>query len=162
MTAAPAPPQVDLAFLLNQAAHALNVTLAGRLAELGITPRDHCVLSKAAGGEYTQGQLAEKAALDKTTMVVTLDGLEEAGLAERRASATDRRARIVAVTERGGEMAGRAQRIVDDTFAEMLATLPDETRAAFVAGLVTLVEGPLASPVHTANPARRPRSSRQA
>jgi MarR family transcriptional regulator, transcriptional regulator for hemolysin len=162
MTAAPAPPQVDLAFLLAQASHALNARLAGRLAELGITPRDHCVLAKAAGGEYTQGQLAEKAALDKTTMVVTLDGLEAAGLAERRASATDRRARIVAVTERGGELAERSQRIVDDTFAEMLDMLPDDVRDGFVAGLTTLVEGPLAAPLHTAFPTRRPRSSRQA
>ena len=154
--------QVDLAFLLAQASHALNARLAGRLAELGVTPRDHCVLSKASAGDFTQGQLAEKAALDKTTMVVTLDGLEAAGLAERRASATDRRARIVAVTERGAEVAERSQRIVDETFAEVLATVPDESRNAFVSALVGLVEGPLASPVHTAFPVRRARSSRQA
>ena len=154
--------QVDLAFLLAQASHALNARLAGRLADLGVTPRDHCVLSKACEGDFTQGQLAEKASLDKTTMVVTLDGLEAAGLAERRPSATDRRARIVAVTERGAEVAERSQRIVDDTFAEVLATVPDESRDAFVSALVGLVEGPLASPAHTAHPIRRGRSSRQA
>lgn len=160
MAAAPAPPALDLAFLLNQAGHALNARLAGRLAALDITPRDHCVLAKAAVGEYTQGQLAEKAALDKTTMVVTLDGLEAAGLAERRPSAADRRARIVAVTDEGRELARRSQQIVDETFAELLAGLPDDVRDGFVAGLVALVEGPLATPVHTAHPTRRARTSR--
>ena len=39
--------------------------------------------------------------LDKTTMVVTVDELERAGLAERQASSTDRRARIIKVTPAG-------------------------------------------------------------
>ncbi|MEK8105286.1 MarR family winged helix-turn-helix transcriptional regulator [Micromonospora sp. M12] len=39
--------------------------------------------------------------MDKTTMVVTLDQLERAGLAERRPVPTDRRARLVAVTPAG-------------------------------------------------------------
>jgi len=46
--------------------------------------------------ERTQIQIAELAYLDKTTMVVTVDALEKAGLAQRRQSSTDRRARIVA------------------------------------------------------------------
>ena len=61
----------------------------------------HCVLYHALGGEFTQIQLAEQCALDKTTMVVTMDALEKAGLAERRPSPTDRRARIIAVTDAG-------------------------------------------------------------
>ena len=44
----------------------------------------HCVLYHALAGEFTQIQLAEQCALDKTTMVVTMDALESAGLAERR------------------------------------------------------------------------------
>ncbi len=46
--------------------------------------------------EQTQIRLAERCALDKTTMVVTGDELERSGLAERRPSPTDRRARIIA------------------------------------------------------------------
>ena len=94
-------PETDLAFLLAQASHALGTELTARLSELGITPRAYCVLSKALGGELTQTQVAEQCALDKTTMVVTLDALERDGLAERRPSSTDRRARIIAVTEAG-------------------------------------------------------------
>ena len=159
MTTAAAPSTVDLLFLLNQASHALQTHLTAALAEEEVTPRDHCVLAKAMLGEYTQGQLAAMAALDKTTMVVTLDHLEKAGLAERRPSSTDRRARIVAVTDKGREVVERTRGIVDGTFGETLAHLPEDERAPFVEALTRLVEGPLAAPSHTARPVRR-RSAR--
>src|SRR5688500_5042738 len=92
---------VDLMLLLGQASHALTTELAAGLIEVGISPRSHCVLTHALGGNLTQSQLAEMCALDKTTMVVTIDELERAGLAERRPSSTDRRARIISVTEAG-------------------------------------------------------------
>ena len=100
----------DLIFLLSQAAHALTTELTAELDGLGITPRSHCVLTHALEGEQTQIQLAERCALDKTTMVVTVDELERAGLAERRPSPTDRRARIIAVTDAGREKVARGRR----------------------------------------------------
>lgn len=105
-------PEADLAFLLAHASHALVTELTARLAELGISPRAHCVLSKALAGEFTQTQVGEQCALDKTTMVVTLDALERQGLAERRPSSSDRRARIIAVTEEGERVATAADAIV--------------------------------------------------
>src|SRR6188768_4130371 len=94
---------VDLMFLFNQAGHALNARLNAALGEVGVSPREWCVLTKAMTGEHTQGALADLAGVDKTTMVVTLDRLEGEGLAERRASSADRRARIVGVTAAGGQ-----------------------------------------------------------
>src|SRR5262245_30344205 len=98
-----APPNLtrDLSFLLAQASHALATEMTAALAGLGIPPRAYCVLSTAMTGEFTQNQLAELCALDKTTMVVTIDALERAGLAERRVLGTDRRARVILVTEAG-------------------------------------------------------------
>ena len=77
-------PSIDLSMLLNQAGYALTSRLSAALEELGISVRIYCALAKAAEGEYTQGQLAELAWMDKTTMVVTLDEMEARGLAERR------------------------------------------------------------------------------
>ena len=94
----------DLGFLFNHAGHVVDTELTAKLAELGTTPREICVLGKALGAELTQSRLGELAGLDKTTMVVTMDKLERAGLAERRPSATDRRARIVAVTPAGEKL----------------------------------------------------------
>ena len=100
-TKPPSKVDVDLMFLLSQASHALETEMTAELQALGISPRAHCVLAHALRGELTQSQVAEQCALDKTTMVVTMDELENAGLAERRPSDIDRRARIIAVTKAG-------------------------------------------------------------
>jgi DNA-binding MarR family transcriptional regulator len=142
-------PDLDLAFLLNQASYALAARTGGALADLGISVREYCVLAKAAGGERTQIEVAELAALDKTTMVVTLDALERAGLAERRVSSSDRRARVVVVTAKGRKVLERAHAIVGAVTDQALSDLDDVTRDAVVRGLIAMTDGALATPSHT-------------
>jgi MarR family transcriptional regulator, transcriptional regulator for hemolysin len=154
-TSAPARTDVDLAFLLAQASHALATEMTAGLAELGITPREHCVLSHALAGEHTQSRLAELCALDKTTMVVTMDGLERAGLAERRPSASDRRARIIGVTPAGERVAEAGREIIARVYDDVLAALPARERNGFVAGLVRLAGDRLSTPVACERPVRR-------
>jgi DNA-binding MarR family transcriptional regulator len=148
---------MDLLFLLNQASYALGNEMAARLAELGITPRHYCVLHNALAEELTQIRLAERSMLDKTTMVVTLDELQRAGLAERRPSPRDRRVKIVAVTPEGRRVVGEAQAIVEQMQRDVLDALPAGERLAFGAALERLVDGPLASPSHVERTLRRPR-----
>jgi MarR family transcriptional regulator for hemolysin len=148
-------PETDLAFLLAQASHALATELTVRLAEVGITPRAHCVLSRAMSGELTQSQVAELCALDKTTMVVTLDALERDGLAERRPSSTDRRARIIGVTKKGERVVVAADAIVALTYSDVLAALPEDQRDAFLDSLNRLVAGRLSHPPECSKPPRR-------
>jgi MarR family transcriptional regulator for hemolysin len=151
---------IDLMLLLARASHALQTEHAAALAEIGITPRSYCVLCKAGTGELTQIQLAERCDLDKTTMVVTIDELERAGLAERRPSPTDRRARIISVTDAGRAKIDEGRRIVDRVHDEVLAALPAEDREALLGALTRLVEGPLATPVRCDQPIRRSRAPR--
>ena len=146
---------VDLMFLLGQASHALETEMTAKLQALGVSPRAHCVLAHARSGELTQSQVAEQCALDKTTMVVTMDELERAGLAERRPSRTDRRARIIAVTKAGERKVAEADAIVARIYGEVLAALPAGRRDAFVAGLAQLVGGRLSTPVKCERPVRR-------
>jgi MarR family transcriptional regulator for hemolysin len=155
MTTVAAPPEPDLMMLLNQASYALQTELTAALEGLGISPRMHCVLCHATPGNLTQGQLAEACALDKTTMVVTMDELEKAGLAERQRCPGDRRAVFVVVTPAGREMLAKAGAIVNAMFADVLGALPDGERAAFISGLRRLVEGRLSAPAHTERPVRR-------
>jgi DNA-binding MarR family transcriptional regulator len=152
---------LDLMFLLAQASHTLQTEMTAKLAELGITPREHCVLSKAQSGEHTQSHLAELAALDKTTMVVTVDALEKAGLAERQPSSTDRRARIIRVTAAGERVVRDSQAIIAEIYADVLDALPTAEREGFVGGLQRLVEGRLSTAVECDKPPRRraPRAS---
>lgn len=145
----PSAAQVDLMMLLNEASHALTTEMAAGLGDIGITPRDYCVLSKAAGCDMTQREIAAKAGIDKTTMVVTVDHLEQAGLAGRQPSPTDRRARIVAITDEGRKVLARADAAVAGIYDDVLGALPAGERRGLVAALQRLVEGDgrLSSPV---------------
>jgi DNA-binding MarR family transcriptional regulator len=158
MAKTPARTVPDLTGYLNHAGHVLETQLTAALAEAGLTPRMQCVLRHALEEERTQIQLAELAYLDKTTMVVTVDALEKAGYAERKQSATDRRARIIAVTKSGAEAAAEGQRIVDRVHAEALEALTSSQRKPFVDALTSLVEGHLSTPVE-AQSVRRARRS---
>jgi MarR family transcriptional regulator, transcriptional regulator for hemolysin len=145
----------NLCWLLSRASHALTTQLTSALAELGVSPRAHCVLSTAMTGEYTQTALAQAVGLDKTTMVVTIDELEAAGLAERRPAAGDRRARIIAVTKAGERMVAKGREIVIRTQADVLETLPARERAYLMESLGRLVSEPLAEPADCQPPVRR-------
>ncbi|MFI6483532.1 MarR family winged helix-turn-helix transcriptional regulator [Nonomuraea sp. NPDC050663] len=158
MTAmAPARTEPDLSYLLDHTSHVLRTQMAAALAEIGLTARMHCVLVHALEEERTQIQLAEIGDMDKTTMVVTVDALEKAGLAERRPSSTDRRARIIAVTEAGEEVARRSQEIVDGVHRAALGALPDDEREVLLRAMNRLAGGHLASPVEASQGARRAR-----
>jgi DNA-binding MarR family transcriptional regulator len=144
----------DLGLLFNSAGHAVDAELTAKLAELGTTPRVICVLGKALGQDLPQSRLGELAGLDKTTMVVTMDELERSGLAERRPSKTDRRARIVAVTPAGEKLLARGQKVVDAANTDILSGLPDADREVFVRCMTALVDDRLAKPVQP-GPRRR-------
>jgi MarR family transcriptional regulator, transcriptional regulator for hemolysin len=145
----------NLAWMLDQAHHAFGCEMAAALAPLGVGQRGFCVLSAAIDAELTQTQLAGLIGLDKTTMVVTVDELERLGLAERVASPTDRRARVIRVTDAGRTRVAEGQAIVAAVQADVLDTLPDAEREAFVSGLLQLVSGRLSSAPQCHPPLRR-------
>jgi len=147
----------DLSFLLAHASHVLATQMTAALAEIGMTPRGHCVLMKARPGNLTQIELAKLADLDKTTMVVTLDELEAAGYALRVTSPQDRRARLVRVTADGERIVAAGQRIVDKVHRDVLGALPAGQREAFAGALAALVGGHLAEPAESDRPVRRVR-----
>jgi MarR family transcriptional regulator for hemolysin len=145
----------DLCWLLSRASHALTTELTAALEDLGISPRAQRVLRVAMTGEHTQIEVARMVGLDKTTMVVTLDELEEAGLAKRRPSPSDRRVRVIAVTEAGERKVREAEAIAQRVREDVLAVLPVEERRAFVDALRRLVDERLGEPTPCAQPVRR-------
>jgi len=158
----PAPTRTvfDLSFLLSHTSHVLATQMSAAMAEIGLTPRGYCVLFHALQAERTQIELAEIADLDKTTMVVTVDDLERAGLAGRRPSTADRRARIIAVTPAGERAVAEGTKIADRVHRDVLDALPAQQRGVFTDALTRLVSGHLATPVDSARPVRRARQSR--
>jgi DNA-binding MarR family transcriptional regulator len=149
-TAAEACPECllgNLSWLLAQSHYALASELTAAFEPLRVSPRGHSVLSAALTGEHTQSELAEMVGLDKTTLVVTLDDLEEAGFAERRPSETDRRARVIAVTDAGKREVASGERIIAEIQADVLDALPEPDRTVFVEALSRLVSTRLTEPV---------------
>jgi DNA-binding MarR family transcriptional regulator len=145
----------NLGWMLDQANHALGSEVAGALGPLGLGQRGFCVLSAAIDAQLTQTELAGMIGLDKTTMVVTVDELERKGLAERIPSPTDRRARVIKVTDTGRAKVAEGQEIMLRVQNEVLDALPASERDAFVAALMTLVSGRLSSAPPCSPPLRR-------
>ena len=152
---APQPLAANLCWLLSQASYTLTTRLTAALEGLGVSPRAHAVLTAAMTGAHTQIELARMVGLDKTTMVVTLDELEAAGLAERRPSSKDRRARVVAVTKAGERKVLEAEEVVQRIHADVLSALPARDRKVFLDALTRLVTERLSEPVVCAHPVRR-------
>jgi len=150
----------DLGWLLNQTSHSLAVEQTARMEKLGIAPRGYCVLKAALEGDLTQGEIGEAIGVDKTTMVVTLDRLEEAGLAERVPSKTDRRARVIKVTPRGRRKVAEAEETTERLYEEVLSELSEDQRRTLIDALNQLQAGALAhnSPCQKPPRKRAPRT----
>jgi MarR family transcriptional regulator for hemolysin len=151
-----APLTDNLCWLLSRASYTLTTELTRAMEDMGLSPRAHAVLAAAVTGDHTQTELARMVGLDKTTMVVTMDELEAAGLAERRPAPADRRARVIAVTPAGRKKLKQAEQIGDRIRDDVLSVLPEEDRETFLDALTTLACGRLSEPVQCmAQPRRR-------
>lgn len=149
------PLATNLSWLLGQASHALLTEMTAGLESLGVSPRAYHVMSLALTGEFTQIELAQTVGLDKTTMGVLVDELEAAGLAERLPSSTDRRARVVSVTEAGMAKVAEAEDVFEAVQRDVLAALPARQRQPFIDALAHLVGARLSKPSACAKPPRR-------
>jgi MarR family transcriptional regulator, transcriptional regulator for hemolysin len=145
----------NLGWLLKQASYALSTELVAALAPLKVSPRAYHVLAAALTGEHTQTELAQLVGLDKTTMVVTIDELEAAGLAKRLPSSHDRRARVITVTKAGQRKVAEGHKIMARVEDEVLATLPPGERTGLLDALNRLVSDRLSEPVQCTPPVRR-------
>jgi DNA-binding MarR family transcriptional regulator len=155
VTSTPQPLASDLCWLLGRVSHALNTEMTSALETSGISPRDHSVLATAMTGEHTQTELARLIGLDKTTMVVTVDELEAAGLAARCPAPGDRRARVIKVTKAGERKVREAEAVLDRVKEDVLADLPAAERQVFLRALGQLACGRLSAPVPCTHPVRR-------
>jgi MarR family transcriptional regulator, transcriptional regulator for hemolysin len=145
----------NLGWLLSRAHYALATEVSAAFAPIGVSSRGYHVLAAALTGEYTQTELADMVGLDKTTMVVTVDELEEAGLAERHPSSKDRRARVISVTEAGERKVAEGRKLIERIQKDVLAELPPPERKVFLEALGSLVKARLADPVECSPPMRR-------
>jgi DNA-binding MarR family transcriptional regulator len=124
------PPVTEFAgqlfFRLWRATHTRTGELLG---SVGLTPALFALLNVIGAREGAiQQELGSALGIDRSTMVSLIDRLESAGLATRRPSATDRRAREIAITPKGRRLLQRARGLISQVEDEVLAGLTGEER----------------------------------
>jgi DNA-binding MarR family transcriptional regulator len=138
----------QLFFRLWRASH---VRAAAVLESVGLTPALFGLLNVIGAREGAiQQELGAAMGIDRSTMVALIDQLESAGLAKRRPSATDRRAREIAITAKGRRLLERARRMVLETEDEVLAGLTADERAELVRLLRGALDAAPAQPLWSA------------
>ncbi|HEY6310449.1 MAG TPA: MarR family transcriptional regulator [Streptosporangiaceae bacterium] len=130
-----------LGFLLKHAQQRLVQAAAPAMAPFGIDGRELAVLTAlAAGVPLSQQQAADQLRVDRTTMVLLVDTLEDKGLVARRRSAQDRRKNIVELTPAGQDCLHGAARARDEVDRNFLAPLGDVLAREFIRALQILVQ----------------------
>jgi DNA-binding MarR family transcriptional regulator len=137
----------QLFFRLWRASHE---RVADVLGSVGLTPALFALLNVIGAREGAiQQELGSALGIDRSTMVALIDQLESAGLAKRRPSATDRRAREIAITPKGRRLLERSRRMISETEDEVLAGLSAEERSELVSLLRRALESAPAQPLWT-------------
>lgn len=130
----------DLAELLGHAARRLRRGSVAELAPLGLTMAQARVLRVLAAGPHRMADIA--AALDVVPRTVTpmVDGLEGAGLAERRPDPDDRRSVLVALTHAGRRLLHDLDAARRHSAEDVFGTLSADERLALHGLLHTVCE----------------------
>jgi MarR family transcriptional regulator, transcriptional regulator for hemolysin len=138
----------QLFFRLWRATH---TRTAEQLGSVGLTPALFALLNVIGAREGAiQQELGSTLGIDRSTMVSLIDQLESAGLAKRRPSATDRRAREVAITPKGRRLLERARGLIAQVEGEVLAGLTGEQRDQLLALLRRALDSAPAQPLWSA------------
>lgn len=131
----------DLGVLLHRLTSAVAQRELPLLRAHQIEMWDYVVLGGLEQGPAsTQTQLATTVGRDKTRLIQTLDRLEALGLLHREPDPHDRRNRIVTLTAAGSSVLAACRDDIRAMESHLLANLTRSDRAAFIRGLLTLVE----------------------
>jgi DNA-binding MarR family transcriptional regulator len=135
----------QLFFRLWRATH---TRTAERLGSIGLTPALFAILNVVAAREGAiQQELGAALGIDRSTMVSLIDRLEDAGLAERRQSVKDRRAREIAITPKGRQLLEQARHLIVQVEDEVLSGLSAAERDRLLALLRLALDSAPAQPL---------------
>jgi DNA-binding MarR family transcriptional regulator len=102
---------------------------------------DYAVLSALQDAAApTQSELAAAVRRDKTRLIPILDRLESRGLLTRTPDPTDRRNRVIALTDEGRAVLTACRTAIRAMEADFLAAVPEAERRAFVEVLTQLTD----------------------
>ena len=141
----PSTGHVGLGMLLAEAHNRSRERMNRALRPLGINVRAFTVLlALPLYGRVSQRDLIDRIGIDKSTMVRTIDELEDGGLVVRERVPQDRRAYRIVLTPRGERTLAEARRIARQTGEEIFGRLDASQRRLLVDLLRPLAEPPRA------------------
>ena len=122
----PTAKQIDFGFRVARIARRLRQAVDAELRVLGLTEATWrpLVYVRRLGDGVRQKELATALSIEGPSLVRILDNLERRGLIERRADASDKRARGIHLTRSGRELAKRAAKVGGEIQGRLLAHLP--------------------------------------
>ena len=116
-------------------------TLASETECCGVTPAQcHLLLAVEEKGEPSVGEVAAALELDQSTLSRTIEGLVRAGMLSRREDPANRRRQLVGLTASGRAKADEINALCDESYAGLLASLPEEEAGAVVRSLPLFAE----------------------
>jgi MarR family transcriptional regulator, temperature-dependent positive regulator of motility len=111
------------------------------VSEEGLVPTQYALLVAIERDPgIDQRRLGERIGIDRTNTGKLLDQLDEMGLVERREDPSDRRVRLLRLTQRGLEMRERLQRPVYLAEDRILAPLTSDAKVTLLKLLTQVVE----------------------
>jgi len=118
-----------LGFHLRRAQIAVFSQFGRAIARDRVTPGQFGVLILIGANDgLTQSALAKAVGVERSTMVATIDTLEERGLVQRRPSPVDRRSYALALTTEGRSLLTRLKRKVREQEKRILRDFTDSDR----------------------------------
>ena len=128
-----------LGFVLHDVARMLRKSFDQRARDLGLTRAQWSVLAHLARHEgINQSALAEILEIEAITLVRLLDRLEASGLVERRPHPTDRRARLLFLTDKAHPLFDHMLDLGEAVREEALTGIPDERREQLIETLLAI------------------------
>jgi DNA-binding MarR family transcriptional regulator len=148
----PEPPVTEFAGqLLFRLWRANHTRAAELLGSVGLTTALFALLNVVNAREAAiQQELGSALGIDRSTMVSLIDELESAGLARRRPSAKDRRAREVVITPKGRRLLKQARGLIAQVEDEVLGGLSAKERRQLLGLLRRALESAPAQPLWSA------------
>lgn len=136
----PLDPQ-SLGFLITDLARMLRAEMDRHIASsgIGLTPGEVRLLAQAArSGLVRQSVLAELIGVEAMTVSSYVDRLEAHGLIERMPDPTDRRAKLIALTDKAGAVLDRVKTLAEETRRQIARSVDPEDWAAMMRALKTI------------------------
>jgi DNA-binding MarR family transcriptional regulator len=119
---------LDLADLVGQAARRLRRGSVAHLGPLGLTLAQARVLRLVGAGPLRMAEIAARLEVVPRTVTSMVDGLESAGLVQRRPDPDDRRSVLVEPTTTGRQLLGQLADARRATAAQVFASLDSKER----------------------------------